>query len=227
MHYYQFNIGDYRRDTSHLSRLEHSIYRDLIDWYYLDELPIPLETQSVIRRLRLGSQEEATALQNILNDFFECESDGWHHNRIDADLQKYRHDCIKNRNNGKKGGRPKALSGKEENPLGSQSVSTENPNLTQNNPNQEPITKNQEPIKPPLEFDTFWKAYPKKVGKPDCIKIWNRKRPPIDQVMKTLDWQKKSKQWIDGYIPNPSTYLNQGRWTDEPILEQQPKKAWE
>lgn len=89
MHYYQFNIGDYRRDTPHLSRLEHSIYRDLIDSYYLDEKPIPLETQSVTRRLRLVSDEEATALKNVLSDFFVQKEDGWHHSRIESDIANY------------------------------------------------------------------------------------------------------------------------------------------
>lgn len=146
MHYYQFNIGDYRRDTTHLSRLEHSIYRDLIDWYYLEEQPIPLETQSVSRRLRLATQEEANALKNVLTDFFEESDEGYRHSRIDDDIAKYRQDCEKNRANGMKGGRPKVAPIKEENPVGSQSVTTGKPRLTEPKANQEPITKNQEPI---------------------------------------------------------------------------------
>ena len=133
MHYYQFNIGDYRKDTVHLSRLEHSIYRDLIDWYYLDEKPIPKETQSVSRRLRLVSQEEQNALLAVLEDFFICSEDGWKHKRIDQEIQGYHGMCETNRTNGSKGGRPK------KNPLGSDSQPTRNPN-------QEPITNNQEPI---------------------------------------------------------------------------------
>jgi len=144
MHYYQFNIGDYRRDTAHLSRIEHSIYRDLIDWYYLDEQPIPMETQSVIRRLRLGSDEEAEALQNVLSDFFTAADDGYHQSRIDYDIAKYHHECAKNKENGKKGGRPKRLQRNEENPVGSQSQPTGNQDETQVKANQEPITKNQE-----------------------------------------------------------------------------------
>lgn len=136
MHYYQFNIADYRKDTVHLSRLEHSIYRDLIDWYYLDESPIPLETQSVMRRLRLVSEDEAKALENVLSDFFE-RADGWRHKRIDQDIIEYHAMAEKNKANGKLGGRPKKT----------QSVSNWLPNESQNNPNQEPLTNNQEPIK--------------------------------------------------------------------------------
>lgn len=139
MHYYQFNIGDYRKDTIHLSRLEHSIYRDLIDWYYLEESPIPTETQSVIRRLRLGCETEALALKNVLQDFFSLESDGFHHKRIDLEIADYHAQCDKNRSNGSKGGRPK---GKK-----TQSVSSGLPVVSQTdataNPNQEPLTTNQ------------------------------------------------------------------------------------
>ena len=56
MHYYKFNIADYRKDTGHLSTIEHGIYRQLIDWYYLDEQPIPEETQVVIDGLPDESQ---------------------------------------------------------------------------------------------------------------------------------------------------------------------------
>jgi uncharacterized protein YdaU (DUF1376 family) len=137
LHYYQFNIGDYRKDTTHLSRLEHGIYRDLIDWYYLEETPIPLDTQVVMRRLRLVSDEEAKALQNVLSDFFQIE-DGYRHARIDADILAYHAMAEKNRINGKLGGRPKKT----------QWVNLANPNESQNNPNQEPITNNH---KPPLK----------------------------------------------------------------------------
>ena len=138
MHYYKFNIGDYRKDTAHLTRLEHSIYRDLIDWYYLDEKPIPNNTQSVMRRLRLGS-EMKDDLTNVLNDFFSSSSDGWVHARIDADIAEYHRNAEKNRKNGRKGGRPKVNNKPTGLPVGYQSE----PN---GNLNYKPLTKNQEPL---------------------------------------------------------------------------------
>lgn len=146
MHYYQFNIADYRKDTVHLSRLEHGIYRDLIDWYYLEESPIPKETQWVSRRLRLATEEEARALKNVLNDFFVSDGDVWRHPRIDADIKEYHAQCEKNRANGKKGGRPKGAAKRPK----TQSVSNGLPVETQTdataNPNHKPLTTNQEPI---------------------------------------------------------------------------------
>lgn len=37
----------------------------------------------------------------------------------------------------------------------------------------------------------------------------------IKQIYKAVMKQKESRQWIRGIIPNPSTWLNQGRWEDE------------
>jgi len=146
MHYYQFNIADYRKDTAHLSIVEHYIYRQLIDWYFLDEKPISKLTQSVMRRLSLGS-ENVDCLKNVLEDFFTKEGDGWHHARIDADISQYQSNAEKNRENGKKGGRPKKqeLSGNQK-PKKTQPVNLDNPTETQSKGNQEPRTNNQEPI---------------------------------------------------------------------------------
>ena len=140
MHYYSFNIKDYRKDTQHLKPMEHYIYRMLIDLYYMDEKPIPKKTQWVMRRLMLDNPEHENMLKNVLDDFFyECD-DGFKHKRIDCEITKYHGNSQKNRENGKKGGRPR-----KNNPEITQSVTDGLPLESQNNPNQEPVTINQEP----------------------------------------------------------------------------------
>jgi uncharacterized protein YdaU (DUF1376 family) len=140
MHYYKFNIADYRKDTGHLSTIEHGIYRQLIDWYYLDEQPIPEENQVVIRRLRLGS-DEVRFLQNVLSDFFVLGKTGYTHKRIEVEIKDYAQQVEKNKNNGRLGGRPKKT----------QSVIFGLPDESQNNPNQEPLTINHKPIKEKIQ----------------------------------------------------------------------------
>ena len=54
MNYYERHIGDYLKDTAHLSLLEHGIYGRLLDIYYTREEPIP-EAQ-VMRRASLRRQ---------------------------------------------------------------------------------------------------------------------------------------------------------------------------
>jgi len=74
-------------------------------------------------------------------------------------------------------------------------------------------------------FDVFWKAYPKKVGKEAARKSFAKVKVPVDTLIAAVDAQKKSAQWTKDngqYIPNPATWLNQGRWEDE-IPGQAPK----
>jgi uncharacterized protein YdaU (DUF1376 family) len=239
MHYYQFNIGDYRADTAHLNIIEHGIYRQLIDWYYLDEKQIPKETQVVMRRLSLGS-DELHLLENVLNDFFFLTDLGYFHARIERDIQLYQTQSAKNRVNGKLGGRPcKPIESSTKTQVVIDGLSKETQVDAKHNPNQEPRTNNQEllttnykPILKPtrkitldIGFDEFWNIYPKKTGKDKALIAWNKKKPNIDHVICALIWQKESEQWNKDrgqFVPNPTTYINEGRWKDEPPSERNP-----
>ena len=67
-------------------------------------------------------------------------------------------------------------------------------------------------------FDQFWREYPKKVGKQAAIKAFKRVKVPVDTLLTAIDRQKRGDQWSRDngrYIPNPATWLNQGRWEDE------------
>ena len=68
------------------------------------------------------------------------------------------------------------------------------------------------------DFDRFWKVYPKKVGKEAARKAFAKVREDVDVLIDAVEAQMQSEQWTkDGgqFIPNPSTWLNQGRWNDE------------
>tara|TARA_R110002153_G_C13332612_1_gene498593 strand:+ start:16088 stop:16801 length:714 start_codon:yes stop_codon:yes gene_type:complete len=86
MHYYKFNISDYRKDTSHLSLLEHGIYRMLIDTYYLDEKPLNDDIAKLMRSHCVRIESEQVALKNVLDDFFSLKEDGYHHKGCDQRL---------------------------------------------------------------------------------------------------------------------------------------------
>jgi len=72
-------------------------------------------------------------------------------------------------------------------------------------------------------FETFWKAYPKKVGKLDAQRAWKKnKHPDIFKILEVIEKQKTSREWTEEkgrFIPNPATWINQGRWDDEPGTE--------
>lgn len=69
-------------------------------------------------------------------------------------------------------------------------------------------------------FESFWSAYPKKVGKDDARKAFGRRKPDVAMVaamVAAIASQASSTAWTkDGgqFIPNPATWLNGGRWQD-------------
>lgn len=170
MHYYQHNIGDYARDTGHLSVIEHGIYRLLLDWCYLNEKPIT--TEHAVRIAR-GYQVET---ESVLSEFFNLESDGWTHKRVIKEIDDYRVKAEKNRQNGAKGGRPKP----NNNPVGSQTDA-------KHNPNQEPITNNQEPRTKEIKPRASRKAQPD-----GCLTVSDLVAQGVDE-QHASDWFKARK----------------------------------
>lgn len=86
-------------------------------------------------------------------------------------------------------------------------------------PNDTPKPPRGQPVEPE-SFIAFWNAYPKKVAKPMALKSWLRIAPNEDtvtQIIQDVTKRKASEDWTKDqgkYIPNPSTYLNNQRWTD-------------
>ncbi len=71
------------------------------------------------------------------------------------------------------------------------------------------------------DFERFWKAYPKKIGKSLCLRKWKAIKPTpelVETMLTAIENQKQSDSWKKEqgqFIPNPHTWLNQGRWEDE------------
>jgi hypothetical protein len=69
------------------------------------------------------------------------------------------------------------------------------------------------------DWVNFWDAYPTKKGKEVAERSWLKINPSHELAQQIIEDVKKRKvtdrSWLEGYIPNPSTYLNQKRWNDE------------
>src|SRR5215471_7345523 len=69
-------------------------------------------------------------------------------------------------------------------------------------------------------FATFWASYPRKTAKKAAQKAWNRLRPDAaleERILAALAVHKASRQWAEGIIPHPATWLNGRRWEDEAV----------
>lgn len=115
MNYYRRHIGDYLRDTKHLSLIEHGAYNLLIDLYYIHEKPLTINLKELCRQIRARGAAEQEAVSSVLQEFFWKARRGykhstkptWHHKRVDKEISIYKKWCKNSKLNGLKGGRPK------------------------------------------------------------------------------------------------------------------------
>lgn len=89
MRHYQHHIGDFDKATRHLTRVERSIYRDMIELYYDKEGQLPLDVAVICRKVIARTNEEATAVQQVLNEFFNETPTGWYHQRCEEEIEVY------------------------------------------------------------------------------------------------------------------------------------------
>jgi uncharacterized protein YdaU (DUF1376 family) len=227
MNYYPFHLGDYAAHTRNLSLIEDIAYRRMLDAYYLSERPLVGSSHEVAREI--GMRDQITDVEYVLGKFFKREGDEWINERADKEIEKFKEKTAQASKAGKASAerRFNARSTPVEN-LATDVKKISTDVQPTNNHNQEPITK--EKSKPPIppkgaevsdEFAQFWNAYPKKVGKDAALRVWKKLGSPVatlQNIKTALAWQRESEQWTKDqgqFIPNPATYLSQGRWQDE------------
>jgi hypothetical protein len=67
-------------------------------------------------------------------------------------------------------------------------------------------------------FDIFWDRYPSKVNKKRCAELWKKLKPDdalVQKMLESIDAWKRTRQWKEGYVPNPDTWLRGEKWNDE------------
>lgn len=218
MHYYQFNVGSYRRDTIHLSPLEHGIYRMLIDTYYMDESPLTSDINKLMRTHCIRTADEKQALENVLNDFFFIDDDGMYHNEgCDEGLEKFYKKSESARKSAearwKKKVKSKASSERNANAM--QSVCEIDANSMLPNTHN-PIPNNKDNAQSDdFAFDKFWDMYGKKKDLKKCKTKWaNIPKKDKSKIFETLPKYIASTPDIK-YRKLPYTWLNGECWNDE------------
>ena len=204
MIWYKFHLGDYITHTTHLSDAEDLAYRRLLDLYYMSEKPIPLNTESVSRKIRI----DLDITESVLGEFFEHTENGYFNHRCHVEIAKYQAQVANNRQLGKRGGRPKKT----------ESKSNQNRKLTLTEEEKEINTISSQATK--SRFDDFWAVWPsskRKVAKSACEAKWRRQAldPLADKIIASVTRLRASEQWLSGFDPAPLTYLNQKRWEDD------------
>ena len=75
-------------------------------------------------------------------------------------------------------------------------------------------------------FDFFWDSYPRKVGKDAAKKAFNKASRSTDwkQIVEGARRYKDDPNREPEFTAHPTTWLNAGRWSDEPLPERSTKQ---
>jgi len=116
--------------------------------------------------------------------------------------------------------RKRAVSGKQG---GSKPKANGKQNEREKERENEKENEKENESKKAANFDRFWEAYPRKVGKVKAQTAFQKVTVPVEILLSAIAEQKKSPQWQkDGgqFIPHPATWLNGKRWEDQITTEQ-------
>lgn len=120
MNYYERFVGDFQRDTGHLTCAEVGIFDRFLDHYYATEKPLPCDKENLFRIARAMTKSEKISAMKVADEFFPISSDGLRHNgRADAEIKRAQVRINASRENGKK---------RKRNPAGIPAGSRQEPN---------------------------------------------------------------------------------------------------
>jgi uncharacterized protein YdaU (DUF1376 family) len=103
MIYYRRYMGAYQKRTKRLSMRDHGAYSLMLDFYYAEEAPLPLEFDDILEICRARTADDRKSIEKVLRLHFEKRADGYHNERADEEIAASQ----QARTNGQNGGRKK------------------------------------------------------------------------------------------------------------------------
>ena len=178
------------------------------------KLPLKQYIFSAIAKQMLTSDEQMLEIIKYAIDYcelFESDQINFWSKRVDSNLKRRAEIAEKRSIAGRKGFEAK---------YGKQAIAKQrSANSSKGKEKKEKEKKEYSP-----EFLVFYSAYPKRVGRDAAWKAWKNRNgslPEINIIIAAIQKQIKSPDWIKEsgkYIPHPATWINQGRWADEPVF---------
>ncbi len=216
------HVGDYVKDTMHLSAAESGAYMFLImDYWTKGKLP---DDERQLTRIARMSQEEWAESRGVLAAFFH---DGWKHKRIDEEIIAAREKYAKRAAAGKKGGEAKAAKSAPSNakPLLGQGHKPGLSNVHKNIEELESDDSNSTPPPPKgggeidSDFLDWYAAYPRHESKGQARKAYRSARRKTDAAALMVGARLAHKRFQKPFIPLPASWLTGERWLDEDTVQ--------
>lgn len=232
----QLYVSDYLGDTHHFTTEQHGAYLLLLMSMWLHKGKLPNDPK-ILSKIAHVSLTRWNTISPAILELCQVSDATISQKRLQTELKKLSTRSEKNRESGALGGRAKAL---------------KNNNVTLANATLKPsiarASHNHNHIPEPDMFEessvssngtrhsangtthaflAFWKLYPHKVGKAAARAAFDKalKIAPLDEIMAGL--QRYANKTDDRQWCNPTTFLNQQRWADEPafVPQQQPQRS--
>jgi len=195
MNFYPHHIGDFNNDTRHLTRIERSIYRDLIELYYDTETPLIPDKDKLSRLVLASSQDELTAVEQVLIEFFDYTDNGYFHSRCHETICDYKKN-IKGKSKAgiasakaRKARKLKALSELTDVEQVLDTCVTDVRNQKPETRNQKPILKTKEKIPYQLIADAYNDKFANPVGSTEVSIVSDKRKAAIRKI-----WNLKPNQ---------------------------------
>lgn len=88
-----------------------------------------------------------------------------------------------------------------------------------------PPRRKASPVADDPLFDEFWRTYPRRVGKDDARRAWAGTRSKLGaaqradprHIIAAAARYRDDPNRVDQFTAHPATWLNQGRWDDDPL----------
>lgn len=215
-------IDRWRKSTAFMDMTlaEQGAYRNLLDEAHLRGGPLPLD-ERILAKACGDALAWPSVRAAVMARFVEA-PDGWHNATLDEVMQESNRRAEKQRQYRERGntngnGDNNGTGNKARPPVPVPVPVISSGSSSRSKPSPAPSALD-------VLFQSFWSAYPKKVGKEAARKIWARLKPSqelLDRMLRAINEQCQSDQWQKDqgqFVPHPATWLNQGRWDDEPTL---------
>jgi uncharacterized protein YdaU (DUF1376 family) len=183
--------------------LEHGAYNLLLDYYYAEECPIPLDLDEVYRLVRALLPEERAAVIRVLTRYFAKREDGYHNARADDEIAKGVSAIEQMSEAGKRGAEirwgnrpPNGVNNKVGNE-GAIRVNDAGDDASTNH--QPPTTSHQPPATPHAEIiKRYGEHLP--MGRQVKPELWNGARAKMLAARWKEDAKRQSLEWWDEFF---------------------------
>lgn len=216
MNFYKRYLGDYARDTAHLSLMEHGAYQVLLDTYYATDGALPADPDELYRIARAMTPAERKAVDRVAGQFFAVNGDGTRHNkRADEEIAS-------------------AAAYADAQSIRANKRWQMQAHMPPHEPMQCPDDAShshsqKEQKLSPDGFVKFWEAWPsgpRKQAKGKCLTLWRKKNLEAleTQIVEHVAAMKATEDWRKGFVPAPLVYLKDERWDGAEVLALEEKR---